>query len=39
MNRNWAVARVAFNTATDKDLELIDKEDDAKKKEEEANQR
>ncbi|XP_066918075.1 acid-sensing ion channel 2-like isoform X2 [Clytia hemisphaerica] len=27
MNRNWAVARVAFNTATDKDLELVDKED------------
>ena len=25
--RNWAVARVAFNTATEKDLEIIEKED------------
>lgn len=29
--RNWAVARVAFDTATEKDLEIIDKEDQAEK--------
>ena len=28
VKRNWAVARVAFNTATDTDLDIVDKEDD-----------
>lgn len=29
--RNWAVARVAFNTATNEDLELVDQEDEKRK--------
>ena len=28
VKRNWAVARVAFNTANDNDLEIVDNEDD-----------
>jgi len=36
--RNWAVARVAFNTATEKDLKMLDDEEKDKKKEKEGEE-